>query len=577
MGLIAAWLAAPPAFAQQLTLARLDADPVPAQVLAGTFDPGFSVVPGWRIRERDPQPRWWRVTAVRDIARSNAPQLVLQMPQLNRVEAWTPGQAMPLRRALTGVDTDADVSTRALVVPLPDGLAAGESVYLRVQVLGTAPMPVSIEPLAQVHRADLRHVAGRWAVLSSLVVLAILALGSWIGSGKRGYAYLMLALLAYVGFSATAGGEVRMLPGLAWIAIEPRVVRLFGLLGLLASIVFVANFLELRTLQPRIMGALAGCAAVVALLLMANLASNAGWIGVMASLSVLFASLAAFTASVIGSLRRQRAAVFLLVSWLPMMALLWLQGGARLAWWSHPDWVGPAFPVAVVLSALVVMVGLGDSMRQLRRDRDRASALATFDELTGALTRQAVEAGLKTAVGQAHLSGRPLSLLFFDIDRFKRINDDYGHRVGDSYLRIIGLRTRNRLRTYDLFGRFGGDEVLVVLPNTRLGEALGVAENLRSAVNCRPLSIDGHMLEASLSIGVAELAAGESAEHLLERADEALYESKSAGRDRVTGHTSRETGSRKVASPATGSGDARSRGIGPQETDANERSASPNS
>jgi len=123
------------------------------------------------------------------------------------------------------------------------------------------------------------------------------------------------------------------------------------------------------------------------------------------------------------------------------------------------------------------------------------------------------------------------------IDRFKGINDDFGRRVGDSCVKIIALRTRNRLRTYDLFGRWGGDEVLVLLPDTRLGEALGVAENLRSAVNCRPLSIDGHLFDASLSLGVAQLGEGETAEQLLERADAALYSSKSAGRDRVTAHS----------------------------------------
>jgi diguanylate cyclase (GGDEF)-like protein len=88
-----------------------------------------------------------------------------------------------------------------------------------------------------------------------------------------------------------------------------------------------------------------------------------------------------------------------------------------------------------------------------------------------------------------------------------------------------------------MVGRFGGDEILVVLPDTQLREALGVAENLRVSVNCRPLSIDGRLFPATLSLGVAELHHGESVEKLLERADAALYASKAAGRDRVTGYT----------------------------------------
>src|SRR5690606_15368990 len=151
-----------------------------------------------------------------------------------------------------------------------------------------------------------------------------------------------------------------------------------------------------------------------------------------------------------------------------------------------------------------------DTLQQLRRDRDHASRLATFDGLTGAMSRPAIEARLKAAVEEAHKGRLPLSVVFFDIHHFKRINDDYGHRVGDSCLKIIALRTRNRLRTYDLFGRWGGDEIVVLLPDTRFGEAMGVAENLRSAVNCRPLSIDRHLFQVTLSLGVAELAPGET-------------------------------------------------------------------
>jgi diguanylate cyclase (GGDEF)-like protein len=207
-----------------------------------------------------------------------------------------------------------------------------------------------------------------------------------------------------------------------------------------------------------------------------------------------------------------------------------------------------ALPAAMAFSGLVVTIGLAEQLQQLRRDRDHASRMASYDALTGASSRPAIEEQLKTAVRDAHRLDRPLSVVFFDIDRFKQINDVHGHRIGDQCLRIIALRTRNRLRTYDQMGRYGGDELVVVLPDTELHEALGVAENLRSAVNCRPLSMDGVVLEASLSIGVAQLQPGETAEQLLERADAALYASKAAGRDRVSGST-RITGTHKALPP----------------------------
>jgi diguanylate cyclase (GGDEF)-like protein len=142
----------------------------------------------------------------------------------------------------------------------------------------------------------------------------------------------------------------------------------------------------------------------------------------------------------------------------------------------------------------------------------------------------------------AHVRGMPLSVVFFDIDHFKRINDEHGHPVGDQSLRLVATRTRGKLRKHDFLGRYGGDEMLVILPGTALDDALTVAEHLREAVNNRPLTIDGRVIDTSLSLGVAQLGVGETFERLLERVDTALYSSKSAGRDRVTGDLSPQPG-----------------------------------
>lgn len=542
----------PPDPRASLTVSRLDSDPVAARVISGELDSRFLNRPDPVIRAARRSPRWWRVTADRAIAPGHRPQLVVQSPGLGRIEAWTPGEVLPIRRAMSGRDADLDFSTRALVVPLADGLAAGDSIYLRVRASGALPMRISIEPLAQVHRADLVHVAWRAAILASLALLALLAAGFWWGIGERSYGYLLLTLLAQGAFFAIGGGEVRMLPGLAELADgDPRLLRLFGLIAALSSLVFLIHYLDLRNRQPRLTRVLLGCGAALLLLAVATLAGAPYWIAIVANAILLVGMLTVVLAGVAGSLQRQRSAYFVLLSWLPMLALLFVRLGELSGLWLAPGWVGYAFPASFVLSGLVIMIGLSDSLLQLRRDRDRVSRLAAFDALTGAMSRPALEERLRACVAEAHETGIALSLVFFDVDRFKRINDDYGHQVGDSCLKIIVMRTRNRLRTYDLIGRWGGDEVIVVLPDTRLSEALGVAENLRSAINCRPLSIEGHLFDASISLGVAELAAGETAAHLIERADAALYGSKSAGRDRVTGHDPRVTGNqpRFVATP----------------------------
>ncbi|WP_330969554.1 diguanylate cyclase [Lysobacter sp. A3-1-A15] len=521
-------------------LSRLDDDPVPARVLEGEFDDRFRpAVPATVLREQAPEPRWWRLTVDNAVAAAGDPHLVLSSPYLTVVETWRPGEPLPVRRALMGRGMDDLHAPRALVVPLPAGIAPGQSLYLRVDGRGASvPMRIAIEPLRAVHRADLLHVAWRAGVLVSLLVLAVLALGFWIGVREPTYAYLMAMLLAQAGYLVSMGGELRAWPAVAEVlGTDPRTVRLFALLAVIAANFFVGSYLELRSRQPRMQRVLDICSIAAAVLLTFTFATGARWIAVAGNALVLAVAGTVILATVNAIRQGFATARLLLLSWLPLVVLVALRVGELLGGWVNPPWMVHALPAAMAFSGLVVTIGLAGQLQQLRRDRDRASRMASYDALTGASSRPAIEEQLRNAVRDAHRLDRPLSVVFFDIDRFKHINDEHGHRAGDQCLRIIAARTRNRLRTYDQMGRYGGDELVVVLPDTELHEAFGVAENLRSAVNCRPLSMDGVMLQASLSIGVAQLQPGETAEQLLERADAALYASKAGGRDRVMGST----------------------------------------
>ena len=523
--------------AQDFRVDRLDADPVPAQVLTGTLDSQFTAVEGQAIFETSRQPRWWRLTATRDVPAALAPQLVLKSPYLTRVEVWTPGEVLPQQRALYGPSTDPQYSSRALVTALPNGLDAGQTIYLRLRAPTSQPMPVAVESMSDVHANDLRHVALRTAVLVTMIVLAVLALGFRIGDGEASYTFLLLTLLAQMGYLAVTGGELGQLPLLSEVIDgDPRVGRLLGLVALLASNHFLSFYLNLRERKPRMMKVMRACNAVLGVLLVVTLATPADIVAAIANVVLMIVTALLFVGSLIGTIERQRPACFVLLAWLPMSVLVAWRVAELQGWIATSEWLLYAFPAGFAAAGLVLMVGLADGMQQLRRDRDRVSQLAMYDTLTGALSRTAIEERLRDAIRQARRHGKRLSVVFFDIDRFKHINDEYGHRVGDEYLRIIVLRARNRLRVYDTCGRYGGDEILVILPDTGLHEAIGVAENLRVAINCRPLSIDGRLFNASLSLGVAELASDEELAQLVERADVALYASKSAGRDCVSGH-----------------------------------------
>ena len=125
------------------------------------------------------------------------------------------------------------------------------------------------------------------------------------------------------------------------------------------------------------------------------------------------------------------------------------------------------------------------------------------------------------------------SLVLFDLDRFKQVNDTYGHQAGDHALRAVVAHVRPMLRDPDIFARFGGDEFALILPNTALSGAITVAERLRDLVSNSKLVYENEELQISLSLGVATVQVGDSLETWLERADRALYLAKERGRNQV--------------------------------------------
>jgi diguanylate cyclase (GGDEF)-like protein len=174
-------------------------------------------------------------------------------------------------------------------------------------------------------------------------------------------------------------------------------------------------------------------------------------------------------------------------------------------------------------------------LRAGRRILDLQDALrrqASHDGLTGLLNRNSVLAKLHDEIARRQRESRPLSLLMIDLDRFKSINDTYGHQAGDAVLRQSAARMTAAARRYDAIGRYGGEEFLVVLPGCDLAAAVSQAERLREAIASTPMVLPERELAVTCSIGVA-CASGLGAEELIRHADQALYEAKANGRNRV--------------------------------------------
>ena len=155
---------------------------------------------------------------------------------------------------------------------------------------------------------------------------------------------------------------------------------------------------------------------------------------------------------------------------------------------------------------------------------------ATHDRLTGLYNRELLEEFLNHEINRAERDGDPLSMLLFDVDHFKRLNDTHGHHAGDQVLRQLGALARNVLRQSDILVRWGGEEFLAILPRTNAEGARRIAERLREAVHDHTFAVGEPV---SISAGVAEYRPGECQTALTKRADDALYEAKRRGRNRV--------------------------------------------
>ncbi len=192
----------------------------------------------------------------------------------------------------------------------------------------------------------------------------------------------------------------------------------------------------------------------------------------------------------------------------------------------------PAAELAVRLRSLVRRKRVGDRQRARMQDSLR---LAMVDPLTGLYNRRYAGPHLSAIASRAAETGQPYAVMVVDLDRFKRVNDQHGHAAGDLVLVEVARRLTANLRDTDLLARIGGEEFLIVLPDSGMADARGVAERLCHAVEERPIRLpSGAGLTVTVSIGVAVSGGTASVDAVVEQADLALLDSKVSGRNQVT-------------------------------------------
>ena len=211
------------------------------------------------------------------------------------------------------------------------------------------------------------------------------------------------------------------------------------------------------------------------------------------------------------------------------------------------------------------------SERRLARAFNAASsaflnveARATIDRLTGVPNRESLLATLGVEIDKATRHYRPLSVAFIDIDRFKRINDTFGHKTGDAVLQRVARLVSGAIRSGDTFGRYGGEEFMLILPETRPEDAVALAEELRTLVMQEPMQLAGdNEIRITISIGIAGARGSElQIDMLVDRADTAMYSAKSMGRNRTYQFREVDEGARIRRAPISAEHRAQATAIG---------------
>jgi two-component system cell cycle response regulator len=195
------------------------------------------------------------------------------------------------------------------------------------------------------------------------------------------------------------------------------------------------------------------------------------------------------------------------------------------------DYLRKPFDEGELLARVSAALRVKRLQDELRRRNAELDVVSRTDVLTGLHNRRHLEESLRQLTSQARRYGQPFSIVMFDIDRFKGINDEYGHGPGDDVLRTIARRLQGSVRESDVIGRWGGEEFLALLPMTDLDGARTFAERIRAMIDWAEVVIDGvGTVHVTTSAGCA---AGTDMGELLLRADEALYAAKKAGRNAV--------------------------------------------
>ncbi len=514
--------------------------PDATRVLAGDFEAAFTIE-GHDAFRTDLGGFWLRVIpAVTD---DDAPPsaLVVRNARSITVTLFTGPDVDPIALNLYSADYPVARARNELVFPLDRRQQQPRALYLWVDPEpGTLAgrIGVVIEDLHEANAASVMHLRVTSFAIGALFALMISALFIWVA--VRDLPYLYFA--GTVGFESIwllyASGE-----GYAWPVFN--LLRTMGSApgnsaGMFATAClcwFIRAITVVSAGERRLVSILGSLAIVFSVLALVHFVLPAAVLPVLGPLSnaLVLVAMGCIMALLIRQWRRgiRGTGYFILAFMLIVLFIAWMVVNQLLGNVA-PRLLTYGFPFAIVSTSIVLTIGLADRMREQRHALQDARRRAATDPLTGVLNRRSIVEHLHAVVAEARDTQDPVSVLFMDLDHFKRINDTYGHLAGDACLKAVIAPLQAELRQTDAIGRYGGEEFLIVLQGASTTDALAIAERIRMRIAQIVVENDGAYISLTCSIGVASSDSTPLlARTLIAEADRAVYAAKHAGRDRV--------------------------------------------
>lgn len=507
-----------------------------ASYQAGKFRPGKSPVLNFGIGAK---PVWIHF-AVDNPAAAPAPRrLSIETAWLDRVDVYFrhPDKTVATYRAGDRqVFAQRPLDSRYFVFDHAFGAGVSD-VFIRVETPDPMVVPIYLRnPEASQTRQNRQELS--YGIVYGFL-LALVAYNAILYFSLRSKRYLFYALylsmFGAMNVAYTGHGFAWFWPGsVSWQQwSHPILMFLYGASGLL----FANRFLDLRVYFPRVQKAVIGFCAAFGILLAATILAGSQKHALLVAFTFvfLFAGAMLFLGAISLRAGQKPAKYFLMAAIAAMVGA----GLTTLSTWGfipHNDWTFRAVEIGMLADATLLALALGYQFRVGQEERMRAERLAQLDPLTGLNNRRAFYDKTGALWSHAIRHRHVTSVMLLDIDRFKQINDHYGHAHGDEVLKATADILRQSVRQGDVLARWGGEEFIVFLPETSLSEATALAERLRVALADRRIPCETEQTAVTASFGIAQQANPHSTlDALIAAADECLYHAKQAGRNRVTG------------------------------------------